>query len=332
MKKVFPYVMAALLFFSLAGNAPAVIGVPDRVPAATLIVPMFEVAINSAVDSADTLPVITNAFASPFTVHWEVWDVNGNSTVDLFGNTTLGPLETMPFSMRILIDGASAATKAQLTDGSFYRGFMTFDVVTAATILTPKDAGYPFSGSNVLEGWIYYVRLLQGSSNGISMLPLEATPGATDFSLRDFYQFNDLREEIDATARLSADSLVKGGGILANLEIDRVHARVFLDPSLNGSSRVVVFTFPNESFCVNCGPGVVPAKMYDEAGTLIIDQTINLNRIVNIIPVFASQNGWVSFWNIPDGWETYAFSINAANPGFNPALTWDAIFESFIIP
>ena len=176
------------------------------------------------------------------------------------------------------------------------------------------------------------MRLLQGSSNGISMLPIEATPGGTDLALRDFYQLNDFREEIDATARLSADSLVRGGGVVGNTQIDRVHARVFLSPALNGSSRIVIFTYPEKSSCVNCGPGVVPAKVYDEAGNLLLDSSINLIRIVNVIFVFGSQNGWVSFWNIPDGWETYAFSVNAASPGFNPSLTWDAIFESYIIP
>lgn len=332
MKKTLLCVMTVLLLLSYAGNAQAVLGIPDRVPAATLIVPMFEVSTNFAVDSMDTLPVITNVFGASYTVHWEVWDVNGNSTIDLFGNTTIGPFETIPFSMSELINSASPATRAQLLDGSFYRGFMTFDIVTAPTSSTPKSGTYPFGNSNVLEGWIYYTRLLQGSSNGISMLPLEATSGATNINLRDFYQFADLREEIDATARLSSQSLSQGGGIIGNTEIDRVHARVFLSPALNGSSRVVIFTYPAQSFCTSCGPGVVTARMYDEDGNLIIDSTVNLNRIVNIIDVFASENGWVSFWNIPDGWETYAFSINAASPGFNPALTWDAIFESFIIP
>jgi len=111
----FSFVAAALLLFSYGEKAQAVFGVADRMPAATLIVPMFEVAINTANDSTNTLPVITNTSAGTVVVHWQVWDANGNST-DIFGNTSVGSLETIPFDMGGLINAASAATKTQLAD------------------------------------------------------------------------------------------------------------------------------------------------------------------------------------------------------------------------
>ncbi len=328
------YLLVSLLIFLIlfAGfeRADAVLGIPDRTSAATLLVPMFEVAINPAADSLNTLPIITNTGGSAVTVHYEVWDVMGNST-PIFGNFPLAPLETRPMSVRALIDAASPATKAQLTDGDYWRGFMTFDVVTASTALRPIDVGYPFSTANVLEGWIYYVRLLQGSSNGLSMVPIEATPAGTPAILRGFYTFVDDREAIDADARYSAKVMTQGGSATLDPDdsINRVRFRTYLDPANNGTTKLVLFTYrPNSTG----GPGLVPYKRYNEAGALVHDTAVNLNRVVNVINVPGTSNGWVSIWDIPFSFHTYGFSINAASPGFNPALTWDAIFEAYINP
>jgi len=321
--------MTTVLLFGYAGNAGAVLGIPDHVPAATLIVPYFEVGINSATHPHDTLPVVTNAFFGTVTVHYEIWDVFGN-LVDAFGNFTLGPIQTAPFSMRSLIAPLSGSQKTQLTDGAFYRGFVTYDVVTAPTDWWPTNASYPFGFDNVLEGWIYYVRLPEGSSNGLSMLPVEATPGGTPFELTDFYQFGDGREEFDATARASVESLSRGGSVVSNPQIARVRSRVYLTPANNASSKIIIFAFPQQGFFVP--PGVVPYKRYDESGNLLQDTTVNLDRVVNVIQVSGTSNGFVSIWDIPDAFSTYGFSINTANPGFDPSLTWDAIFESFILP
>lgn len=322
--------ITVMTFFACYEKAQAVLGIPDHVPAATLIVPMFEVAIDASTNSLNTLPVVTNAFSASVTVHYEVWDVNGNNT-GIFGNFVLAPFQTTAFDMRGLINAASPGTRTQLTDGAFWRGFMTFDVVTTATILLPTSPGYPFSSQNVLEGWIYYVRLLQGSSNGLAMVPIEATPPGTSAILEGFYFSGDGREEIDADARYSAEQMTRGGSPVFDPDdsINRVHSRVFLDPANNGTSKVVIFTFRPGTIG---GPGVVPYKRYNEAGTLVHDTAVNLDRAVNVINVPGTSNGWVSIWNIPFGWQTYGFSFNSASPGFNPLLTWDAIFESYIIP
>ena len=327
MKKIWLLSLVSIIFvFSFAGHLQAgVTGVPDHVPAATVIVPYFEVGINSTVDCNDTLPVVRNTGSSPVTVHYQVWDEFGNALPDLSGNFTLGPQATKTITIRYLVLTASAASLSKMTDGAFYRGFMTFDAVTSATSLTPKTAGYPFGSDNVLEGLVYYTRLCQGSSNGLPMISVEATPSS---SMSGFYQTSDNRERIDADARYSAEQ----GALMPapNNAIGEVDARVFLDPGNNGASKVIVFTFPRGGSCANCGPGQVAYKHYDESGNLVEDTSVNLDRIVNVINVAGTQNGDISLRNIPGGWETYAFSTNSASPGFDPALTWDAIFEASV--
>jgi hypothetical protein len=211
---------------------------------------------------------------------------------------------------------------------------MTFDVVTAPTFLRPIDPAYPFRSVNVLEGFIYYTRLTQGSSNGISMLPIESTPVGTHFFLQGFYQNSDDREEIDADARYSAELMTRGLAPAANpnVALSRVHSRLYQVAANNAYSRVVIFTFPAGYACSNCGPGTVPIKWYCEDGSLALDTTFPLTTFVTIITTVGGCTGTLSLWNIPPDWETYAFSMNSASPGFNPALTWDAIFESFIVP
>ncbi len=327
MKKMWFLLLTPLvLVLTFAGYLEAgVVGVPDHVPAATVIVPYFEVGINSAIDCNDTLPIVRNTGSSPVTVHYQVWDEFGNALPDLSGNFTIGPQATKTITIRYLILNASASSLSKMTDGAFYRGFMTFDVVTSSTSLTPKTAGYPFGSDNVLEGMVYYTRLCQGSSNGLPMISIEATPST---SMSGFFQASDNRERIDADARYSAEQ----GALMQapNNAIGEVDARVFLDPNNNGTSKLIVFTFPQGGSCVNCGPGQVAYKHYDESGNLVEDTSVNLDRIVNVINVAGTQNGDISLRNIPGGWETFAFSTNSASPGFNPALTWDAIFEASV--
>lgn len=334
MKQILALIVAVFSIFSFCCDADAVIGIPDKVPASTLIVPFFEVGIDSSANPEDTLFVIWNRASPTVTVHYEVWDVFGNSTA-LWGNFTIDTFESVPASLRALISASSPATKSQLTEGSFYRGFMTFDVVTSPTSLTPVEVGYPFSSSNVLEGFIYYTRLTHGSSNGLSMVPIESTPAGINFRLRGFYQSSDDREEIDSDARYCAEVMTRGDlpSNNPNNAIYRTHSRVYQDAANNGKSRLIVFTFPQGGNSLGTNfPGNTQIKWYDEAGSTIIDTTTNLNRVVNVISFIGGSSGIVSLWNIPDGFETYAFSFNSASPGFNPALTWDAIFESYIIP
>jgi hypothetical protein len=340
MKKFMICLVTVMLFFAYADNSHAVLGIPDHVPAATLIVPFFEVGIDSAANPHDTLPVVTNICTSALTVHYEAWDRGGELTAlsgGVWGNLSIASGETKSLSMRDLINSpaTSAGTRTQLTDGAFYRGFVSFDVVTASTTSWPTNVSYPFSSLNCLIGQVYYTRLSQGSSNGLPLVAIEATPGGTSTFLRGFYQAGDDREEIDEDARYSAEQMTRGGAAGANPAnaIQRIQSRLYLEPVNNGTSRVIVFAFKVGQTCIDCGPGTVSYAIRDGLGTVVGSGLVNLDRYVNIITVFGTTSGWLNLVNIPaEDWEVYAFSFNSASPGFNPALTWDAIFESFILP
>jgi len=341
MKKIV-LLTALLVLFPLAGTTFAGIpGATDRVPAATLLVPFFEVGISSA---QDTLLVVNDvSFDSSTTIHYEVWDIDG-SPAEIWGNVTLGPAKTWSVSMGDLISAASSASKTQLTDGAFYHGFVTIDRVTSSTDYYPTDSAYPFSNYNYLDGYIYYVRLLEGSSNGLSMVPIEYVGSSVDHDLRDFYQNSDGREEIDSDGRVCASNLINGGTCTTHDYIFEIHSRVFLLPSMSAASRIIVFTWepgrtggPSQ-FCSTSGlcDTTYTYERYDEAGNTEQATTISLNHVVNVINVTGTENGWVSIWDVPStvgdtDFQIYAFSFNSASSS-TISTNWDAIFESYIWP
>ena len=60
----------------------ALAGVPgalDTSPAATLIVPFFEVGINASTHSQDTFAIVYNRATTTTQIHYHVWDKNGNA-------------------------------------------------------------------------------------------------------------------------------------------------------------------------------------------------------------------------------------------------------------
>jgi hypothetical protein len=333
---------------ALAAPAFAVPGATDRVPAGSLLVPFFETGVNSGTHPHDTLLVVTNWRTDNRTFHYHVWDIDGNPT-GLNSNITLGGLDSWSAAMRDLINGAAPAVRTQLTAGSFYRGFVTIDAVTAPTVLPPTNGGFPFQNANVFEGFIYYTRLSQGSANGIAMVPLEVVPATANSFLRGFYSSGDRREEIDPTGRRCARDLAIGepcdgteSGPLA-----RIHMRVFRSAGLNGSSRAVIFTWrpgmvggPSE-FCDvpanDCDPTLI-FRQYNEDGTIVLDTTRRLDHVVNVIEnssLVGTAPGWISMFNVPNvavDLQVYGMSFNSANPAGDPNLTWDAIFEAFIVP
>lgn len=340
-----------LLALTLASPALAVPGATDRVPGSTLLVPFFETGIDSATHPHDTLLVVTNWLFADITFHYHVWDIDGNAT-GLNGNIVLGDLDTWDVAMRNLLATASPAVRTQLTEGPYYRGFITIDVVSAATALNPRQAGYPFADTNALEGFIYYTRLSQGSANGIAMVPLESVPGTTDTFMTGFYSNGDNREEIDSTARFCAQQVsTNPGGTTAcstgadDSDIDRFHLRVFRVAALSGSTRAVVFTWrpglvggPSVFCDTDPCESVYTFREYDQEGNVVQNTTIRLDHVVNVIENSQLQGtvgGWISIFDVPNvqiDTHVYAFSFNSANPSGNPNLTWDAIFEGYILP
>lgn len=339
-----------LLALTLAAPALAIPAATDRVPAATLLVPFFETGINATTHPHDTLLVVTNA-GPGLTIHYHVWDIDGSAT-GLNGNIALAALESWSAAMRDLINTAAPAVRTQLTEGSFYRGFVTIDVVTAATALSPLQGGYPFGTANLLEGFIYYTRLSQGSANGLAMVPLESVPAATDSFMRGFYSTGDNREEIDSTARFCAQQLsTNPAGTTAcneaadDRDVDRFHLRIFRSTPLTGTSRAVIFAWKPglvggpSVFCdSNPCASSYTFRQRNEAGALVQNTTIRLDHVVNVIEnsqITGTLAGWLSVFDVPNvqiDTQVYAFSFNSAAPAGNPNLTWDAIFEGYIAP
>lgn len=326
-----------LLFICLSpalyqGNAEAAIGMPDKVQAATLVVPLMEKGISSG---HNTLTVVDSMCLGDLTVHWQLWDINGNAT-PLKGNVTFNGSWVTDFGT--ILSGASPATLTQLTQDSFYRGFMTIDRVTAATDLLPIEAAYPFSPVNCLTGNTYYVRLLEGAANGIPMIHIEGgVPGTVTNFARGFYQTTDDREEIDNHARHFA-YLVSHGQAFAgdsNNKTDYTVSRVYCQG--NGESRIVVWAWAAADVDTNSPPSDHPEGgsfqywQFDEAGSQVADTTVALNHIVNVINVPGDTNGQVWITNIPNNYNVYVMSFNSANNVANPALTWEAMFESLIM-
>jgi hypothetical protein len=175
MKKSILLFAAFLFLFPLVDTTFAGIpGATDKVRVASLIVPFFEAGVAPATNPQDTILVVTSTSALTRIIHYHVWNIDGEASL-LNANITLDPRETWSATMGDLISSASATTKTLLTDGTsgFYRGFVTIDIVTAATSLDPTEGGYPFRNANFLEGYIYYARILQGSVTGLDMIPIE---------------------------------------------------------------------------------------------------------------------------------------------------------------
>lgn len=338
MKRVFIIIFFLCLSVALFQvNAEAVVGIPDVTYAATLIVPLMEKGTSSA---HNTLTVVTDLCGSDRIIHWQLWDIDGNAMAGLYGNVTLSLDHSWVSDFGTILAGASPSQLTQLTDGSFYRGFMTIDLVTAPTNLLPTEVGYPFSSYNCLTGQIYYVRLLEGAANGIPMVHIE---GGVDSSLAfgaaaGFYQDGDDREEIDADARYYAFTSSRGKSFPVtgdpNSMIDYIYSRVYCQG--NGESRIVVWTWAPAAYGPTFTPWDTPSLPFpfiikSEAGVITTETDVYLNHIVNVIDVPGETNGMAQIVSIPSNFETYAFSFNSANYTANPAMTWEAMFESTII-
>ena len=316
------------------GKAEAVLGIPDEVPAATIVVPLLEAGISS---DHNTLISITNTCggATPRILHWEAWDVEG-LPIDLAGNVSLEEYEAWVIDFKTLLTSADAGQRSQLTDGSFYHGFLTIDLVTSATNLPPTDAAYPFASANCLKGVIYYVRLVEGAANGISAIHIEGgVSGALSANVRGFYQDSDNREEIDNHARYYAERTTRTLAVIDDPDdsLDAIISRVFLSPTLNGSSRIVVWAWGPPAWPVqgpgDGGRGPFTARHRGEDGRTVSTQFLELRRVVNIINVSGTANGEIWIEGLPENFNVYAFSFNSAEG--NAAQTWEVMFPSTIV-
>src|SRR4029079_61701 len=124
----------------LLSSAPSRAGIPyfpDHVPAATLIVPFFEVGVDVNNSSNDTLLVVSNVVDANRIIHYHVWNRMG---VPVFsGDVLLGSRGHWSASMRDLIRPLGSAKKDLLVIDTVYQGFVTIDLVTQGTSLNPTE-------------------------------------------------------------------------------------------------------------------------------------------------------------------------------------------------
>jgi hypothetical protein len=177
--------MAGLILLGGSGKAQAVVGIPDDVPAATLLYPFFTVDPTPATDSRlDSLIVVTNTSNRDILAHITIWSVRSehiyNFTVSLTEHDvyscSLLDLLVNPETLAEPCEAFQAPTGVvgDLTVGDILAGYVTVDVVNAATSLFPGQAGYPFLDWNILVGHLYLVNLPAGSAAGFNAVSIEA--------------------------------------------------------------------------------------------------------------------------------------------------------------
>ena len=76
-----------LFWLSSVGFSAGIPGATDKVSAGTLLVPFFEVGVDSATHPHDTLLVFWTVNGSAI-AHYQVWDIDGNPLA-LSGNVSL---------------------------------------------------------------------------------------------------------------------------------------------------------------------------------------------------------------------------------------------------
>jgi len=316
-------------------RSEAVVGIPDQIPAATLLVPFFEVGVSS---TDETLLVIANQGHTDSILHCEIWDRDGNFQVSQ--NISIDNHSEWHISMSNWLNAlevTNPGVKANLQVGDYYWGYITFDSVTASTLLHPYDASYPFADNNDFTGWIYYVDLLQGKSNGICMVPIEAVTQCVSATTQiGFYDdANDIsREQVDGFARHYAQYLTTGGSYSLPNYVE-MFGRFFQNADLQGETRMIIWRYLPEIHGANsieCDYAYIKS----ETGNVAIP-TISLEHVVDVIDIGDFTNpadypaGWIylqletNLTTHPTGHEIYAFTINSAN--LQASLNWMAIFE-----
>ena len=190
--------VAGLLLLG-GSRAQAVIGIPDDVPASTLLYPFFKVdPTPSASTRQDTLLVITNT-ANPAAniaagtlasgtahtfVHVTIWSVKSQHIYDFTVRLTEHDVWSCSLLDLLLNPGriarpcgvnqAPTGVVTQLTVGDLLAGYVTADVVAGPTALFPGQAGYSFLDWNTLVGHLYLVDLPAGSATGFNAVSIES--------------------------------------------------------------------------------------------------------------------------------------------------------------
>ena len=168
-----------------SSRAQAVIGIPDDVPAATLLYPFFKVdPAPTPNNRQDSLVVVTNTANIGQWVHVTIWSVQSQHIYDF--SVFLTEHDVFSCSLLDLLvnpDGfanpcgvlqAPTGVIPALSVGDILAGYVTVDAVVGPTSLFPGQFGYPFADHNILVGHLYIVNLPAGSSTGFNAVSIEA--------------------------------------------------------------------------------------------------------------------------------------------------------------
>ncbi|MGE0823000.1 MAG: hypothetical protein AB7G75_09445 [Candidatus Binatia bacterium] len=174
----------------VGSTARAVVGIPDDVPAATLLYPFFKVDPNRTGQSAqDTIFVVSDVANHPVHVHITIWSIRSEHVFDF--TALLSEHDVFSCSVYDLLLGGIGCTSlnglvvappqaaAQLTttiNGKpMLAGYITADTAPGNTSLFPGQAGYQIADCNILIGHEYIVDLPAGSSTGFNAVSIEHT-------------------------------------------------------------------------------------------------------------------------------------------------------------
>lgn len=191
MKKTLMTCMAIVALFALASSAYAITCTVDQRPAATLLVPYFEVTYNpdgtplgTGLNARDTLVTICNASAAPMISHWNVFNERTELVLDF--NIALTGFDCQSVAMSAILSGHIPSTG--FVSGGVLRDACQRNVGTGATNsrIYPATNGFvrvnPTSPATSLDNTL-----------ASTILPDPAWPAASDFA----FQVLDSLDETD---------------------------------------------------------------------------------------------------------------------------------------
>ena len=333
-------VVGFLCLLNIGGTAQAVIGIPDDVPASTLLFPFFKTATKpTATDRQDTLIVVTNTANLATSLHVTIWTVNSKAVYGF--NVTLGPKDVFSCSLLDLLipagitrpcgvigDTPPAPSVLTITVGNeqLLAGYVTADVVSGTTSLFPGQSGYPFREWNILIGHMYLVNLPKSFVTGINAVSLESVKPdagknakAVTGQYQGFYltrcieagnSICDKRERIDGPNGDFADTGTAGGliGLSGDSPLSLIIRRI-----AGGIFNTEVWLWKDR----NTSGVSVNVVVYDEAENAFAT-TLPLQNEIN---VFTDA----SFGVPKSGWVRIRFTCaEFGSCGFNPANPVDA--------
>jgi hypothetical protein len=354
------------LLFGSGGSTYAVFGIPDDVPAATLLFPFLKVnPTRTSNNTQDTLIVVTNTSGIGVEVHLTLWSVDSVHKYDF--NVNLTPHDVWSCSVFDLLFGSGCqgvapapssirddpTLRVSLRGQTFVSGYITADAVPSITSDFPGVDLYPIADCNILIGHQYIVNLPAGSSTGFNAVhiehgfpqkgqPVELSgplgPAPSFLPVVGFYYnrcvadhggrcFYDWLERIDGpNGDLAQTGTDDGPGL-------KLLVRYFTASAIQGQTELWVWKDRNTSSSQTIGIGI-----YDE-DEILHSVTVPLTNEVNVLDMNGlitpgAPGGWFrlnfltsQFGTDPSAIQAVAYALHTANSS-NASLRWDAIFPA----